>query len=60
MNKNGKDDSDHRPEGRPVSLDSLPKYVPGAATSAPKRNILVGLAYLFASLFAVGLLWTAL
>ena len=54
------DDPDHRSGGGPVSLDSLARRVPGAAASAPKRNVLVALGYLLACGLAAGLLWTAL
>lgn len=53
-------DSDPRPGSRLVLLGSLARYVPGTAPGAPKRNALVVLVYVFVSLLAVGLLWTAL
>jgi hypothetical protein len=54
------DDRDHRSGGGPVSLDSLARRVPGAAASAPKRNVLVALGYLLVSGLAAELLLTAL
>jgi hypothetical protein len=53
-------DSDPRSGSRLVPLGSLARRVPGTAPSAPKRNVLVVLAYLLICLLAVGLLWTAL
>ncbi|GAA0509760.1 hypothetical protein SAMN04488066_10867 [Halorubrum aquaticum] len=60
IDENGNDDPDHRSENRPVPPGSLTRYVPGAATNAPKRNVLVVLAYLLTCVLAVGLLQTAL
>ena len=38
-------------------LRSLPRYLPGTALNAPKRNALVLLVYLFGLLFFAGILW---
>ncbi|MDZ5810171.1 hypothetical protein U4E84_02225 [Halorubrum sp. AD140] len=59
IDENGTD-SEHRPESRLTPIDSLTRYVPGAAANAPKRNVLVTLVYLFACALTVGLLWAAL
>lgn len=40
------------------SLRSLPVWLPGTASDAPKRNVIVLLCYLFACVLALGLLWT--
>jgi hypothetical protein len=39
------------------TLESLPRYLPGAALNAPKRNALVVLVYVFALLLLAGKLW---
>ncbi|WP_186311002.1 hypothetical protein [Halorubrum depositum] len=41
-------------------LRSLPRYLPGTALNAPKRNALVVLVYAFAFLLLAGILWTGL
>ena len=60
IDEHGTDDSSHLSGIRSVSSDSLARRVPGAAANAPKRNVLVALAYCFGCLLAAGLLWTAL
>ncbi|GAA0555168.1 hypothetical protein ABNG02_11165 [Halorubrum ejinorense] len=60
IDENTDDDASHTSASRPVPLGSLARRVPGAAANAPKRNVLVALAYLFACFFAAGLLWAAL
>lgn len=54
------DDPDHRSESRSVPHRSLPELLPGAAPNAPKRNVLVLLAYLFVCVLVAGLLWRVL
>lgn len=39
------------------ALQTLPRYLPGTALNAPKRNVLVVLAYAFAFLLLAGTLW---
>ena len=55
------DGSGHLPGSRNgllESLRSLPVWLPGTASDAPKRNVIVLLCYLFTCVLAFGLLWT--
>ena len=55
------DGSDRLPgsrNGRPDSRRLLLVGLPGTASDAPKRNVIVLLCYLFAGVLALGFLWT--
>ncbi|OYR48492.1 hypothetical protein [Halorubrum sp. Ea8] len=60
IDERGSDEADYRSGSRPFRLGSLTRYVPGAASNAPKRNVLISLAYLFISSLALGTVLTAL
>ncbi|MFW6317238.1 MAG: hypothetical protein ACOC06_02070 [Halorubrum sp.] len=60
IDEHGTDDSGQNAESRQVLLSPLANRVPGAAANAPKRNVLVALAYLLSCALAVGALLPAL
>ena len=42
------------------ALRALPRYLPGTALNAPKRNALVVLVYIYVFVLLAGMLWLRL